>query len=98
MGTGFPFGTLLVNFIGSFLLGAVLQLSLTSDAIGPDGRLILGVGVLGGFTTYSTFNYETLELLRAGSWTLAAANLLVTIIGCLVAGMLGVAAARLVAP
>jgi CrcB protein len=96
-GTTFPIGTLLVNVLGSFFLGAVMQLSVAGTAIGPDARLILGTGILGGFTTYSTFNYETLALLRDGAWLPALANIAATLAGCLLAGSLGVAAARALA-
>ena len=96
-GAGFPWGTLLVNVTGSFLLGLLMQLSLSTQLFGADARLILGTGILGGFTTYSTFNYETLALIREQVWGLALLNLVATILGCLAAGALGVAAARAVA-
>lgn len=93
-GLGFPYGTLLVNVTGSFLLGLLMQASLTSQTIGTDARLIVGTGVLGGFTTYSAFNHETLSLLREGSLRIAAANVAVTLFGCLAAGALGIALGR----
>jgi CrcB protein len=92
-----PYGTFIVNLAGSFLLGAIMQLSLTTDLVSPELRLILGTGVLGGFTTYSTFNYETLALLREGSWSVAALNIAATLIGCLAAGAAGMALARAIA-
>src|SRR5436190_628011 len=73
-GPAFPWGTLAVNVLGSFLLGLVMQLALSTDWISPTVRLTLATGVLGGFTTYSSFNYETLRLLEGGSWLLAAAK------------------------
>lgn len=94
-GPGFPWGTFAVNAIGSFLLGAILQVALTTDLISPTLRLALTTGVMGGFTTYSTFNYETLQLLRDDAWLLALANLGLTVIGCLVAGALGLLCGRL---
>lgn len=94
IGTGFPYGTLLVNVVGSFLLGFLMQLSLSTQIVGGDARLILGTGILGGFTTYSTFNYETLTLLREGSWGIAAANTAGTLIGCLAAGAVGIVFVR----
>ena len=97
VGTGFPMGTLLVNVIGSFLLALVMQLSLTTELIGSDARIILGTGVLGGFTTYSTFNYETFALLRDGSWTMAAANVTATVLGCLLAAFAGIVIGRAIA-
>jgi CrcB protein len=61
LGTSFPYGTLAVNVIGSFLLGAVMIVGTQTEAIPETARLALTVGVMGGFTTYSTFNYETIE-------------------------------------
>jgi CrcB protein len=68
--------------------------SISTDAVPPDVRLFLGAGIMGGFTTYSSFNYETLALLQQGSPALAALNLGLTVIGCLAAGLAGVAAVR----
>jgi fluoride exporter len=62
--------------------------------ISADMRLILGTGILGGFTTYSTFNYETLALLREDAWGVAIANVAATLIGCLLAGAAGIGVAR----
>jgi len=94
-GTAFPRGTLIVNVVGSFLIGAIFETSLRSAAISGDLRLFLTTGVIGGFTTYSSFNYETLRLLQDGSVGLALLNLSLTVLGCLAAGLLGLAAARL---
>jgi len=90
----FPYGTLLVNVLGSFLLGLVMQVALATDPLSPTLRLSLTAGVLGGFTTYSTFNYETVESLRGGAWGLAALYVGATLGGCLLAGFLGVATGR----
>lgn len=97
VGAGFPSGTLLVNVTGSFLLGLVMQLSLSTQTISADARLIIGTGILGGFTTYSTFNYETLALIREEAWGVALLNVAATFIGCLAAAALGVGAVRAVA-
>ena len=94
LGSGFPWGTLTVNVVGSLLLGAIMQLGLNTQLLSPDLRLILATGVMGGFTTYSTFNYETLQYLREGALWLTALNVAGTLLLCLVAGMLGVATAR----
>jgi CrcB protein len=93
-GPGFPYGTLAVNVIGSFLIGLLMQVSLSTELIPPALRLTLTTGVMGGFTTYSAFNYETLQLVQEGSWLLGAANLGITVGSCLVAGVLGVFAGR----
>jgi CrcB protein len=87
--SAFPLGTLSVNLLGSLLLGLVLALSFERAVIGPDWRLLLAVGFCGGFTTMSTFSFETLALLRDGSLTAALVNAGGTFIGCLFAVWLG---------
>jgi CrcB protein len=94
LGPAFPWGTLAVNAIGSFLLGALMHVGLSTDLLSPTLRLALSTGVMGGFTTYSTFNYETLQYVRDGALRLAALNVGTTVILCLAAGLLGLAAAR----
>jgi fluoride exporter len=96
LGPAFPYGTLAVNVIGSCLLGAIMHVGLNTTLLSPGARLVLGTGVMGGFTTYSTFNYETLQYLQEGAWGLAGLNVFATLVTCLIAGALGVAAARLV--
>lgn len=91
----FPWGTLAVNAIGSFLLAGIMVIGLSSESLSPTWRIALTTGVMGGFTTYSTFNYETTELLREGATGLAVANVAGTIAVCLVFGFLGLAAGRL---
>lgn len=94
LGTSFPFGTLIVNVLGSFLLGAIMHVGLTTTLVPPTLRLVLTTGVMGGFTTYSTFNYETMQYLREGAFSLAGLNVAATLLLCLLAGALGVASAR----
>ena len=94
LGTSFPYATLIVNALGSFLLGAIMHVGLTTTWLSPTARLVLATGVMGGFTTYSTFNYETTEYLRNGAFALAAANVAATLLLCLAAGVLGLAVAR----
>src|SRR3954453_8491977 len=86
----FPFGTLGVNVLGSFLASFVMVLALEKSALAPDLRFFLVTGVLGGFTTYSSFNYETLHLAQSGTPALAAVNVAVTLVACLVAGIAGI--------
>lgn len=93
-GASFPYGTLAVNVIGSFLVGVLTQVGLATPLMSPTLRLALTTGVMGGFTTYSTFNYETIRYVQDGSWPLAAANLAITVAGCLAAGFAGIAAGR----
>lgn len=97
LGTSFPYGTLTVNVVGSFLLGAIMHVGLTTSLMTPTIRLVLATGVMGGFTTYSTFNYETLEYMREGALGLAALNLAATLLLCLLAGTLGLALGRWIA-
>jgi CrcB protein len=94
LGPAFPYGTLAVNVIGSFLLGVIMQAGLDTTLLSPTTRVVLGTGVMGGFTTYSTFNYETLQYLQAGAWAMAGLNVAITLFVCLAAGALGVAVAR----
>lgn len=93
-GPGFPWGTFAVNVVGSFLLGVVMQLGHAGASLSLEARLFLSTGLMGGFTTYSTFNYETLRLLQAGSLPLALGNVGLTLSSCLAAGALGVALVR----
>lgn len=67
-GVLFPWGTLTVNVIGSFLIGVLAGVMLGSDTVGHHWRLLLVVGLLGGFTTFSTFSLETLQLVRQQAW------------------------------
>jgi len=94
-GAAFPAGTLIVNIAGSFLIAFLMQTSATTDLISSDMRLMLTTGVMGGFTTYSTFNYETTNYFRAGAWGVGVVNAGATFFGCLIAGLAGLALARL---
>lgn len=89
LGQSFAYGTLTVNTVGSFLIGAFMYLSVSGTQLSPTLRLALTTGVLGGFTTYSTFSYETFEYLQNGAWSTALANVLVTLLGCLLATFFG---------
>ncbi len=92
-GPAFPWGTLAINAIGSFCLTLLMHVGLATD-MNPTLRLALGVGVLGGFTTYSTFNYETLRFFEDGAWLAGSLNVVLTLTVCLLAGILGVLAGR----
>jgi CrcB protein len=94
LGPAFPYGTLAVNFIGSFLLGALMHAGLQPEPLSPTTRLVLGTGFLGGFTTYSAFSYETLRYLHEGAWATAGLYVSVTVLVCLAAGALGMLAGR----
>jgi len=89
-GPDFPYGTLLINVLGSLLIGVVQEVALSTLLIPETLRLVLAVGVMGGFTTYSSFSYETIRLLEAGSWMAATLYVVLTTalcLGCCVAGL-----------
>jgi CrcB protein len=93
-GQAFPYGTLIVNTVGSFLVAVIMSVGLRTTVISPNLRLFLTVGVMGGFTTYSSFNYETLALFQQRLWMTGVLNMAVTGLGCLLAGVLGLALAQ----
>ena len=95
LGVSFPWGTAVVNLTGSFLLGVLGVLVTERLALPGPALTLLGVGVLGGYTTFSTWQYETLRMLENGSWAQGLANLAGAAIGGLASMALGVAVGRL---
>ena len=75
IGSDFPYGTLVVNILGCFVIGLFLTMAEDRFLISPSVRTFVAVGVIGGFTTFSTFNFETLELLKDGAISLALLNI-----------------------
>ena len=96
-GTGFPYGTAIVNILGSFIIALFLTLSLEKLAISTEWRLLFAVGFLGSFTTFSTFAYEIVILVSQGRWSIALLNMLGELFLGIVAVALGIAVARLIA-
>ena len=94
-GTAFPYGTLIVNVGGCFLIALVLQTALDRAAFPPALRLALATGFLGGLTTYSSFAYETMRLAREGQRTAALLNFGLTSVACFTAVVLGLLLAQL---
>lgn len=94
LGAAFPWGTLAVNVLGSFLIGFIATFADESGGIGPQTRLLLVTGLLGGFTTFSAFSLETWRLLEQNEMGRAALNIAVTLVLSFVAVVLGVAVAR----
>jgi fluoride exporter len=68
MGTTFPYGTLLINLTGCFFLGLIGQFTLNRMVISPDWRVAIAVGFFGGYTTFSSFGWETAKMLEDGEW------------------------------
>ena len=95
-GSAFPWGTLTVNVAGSFLIGLIATLADEVGSVGPDGRLFLVVGVLGGFTTFSSFSLETLRLAEQNEMVRACSNVFVNLALSLGAALLGIAAGHFV--
>ena len=94
LGPAFPYGTLIVNLAGCFAIAAVVHAAATF-AWSPTLRAAITVGFLGGFTTYSSFNYETTRLVEQGAAGAALVNVALTVVGGLTAGWLGATVARL---
>lgn len=96
LGRSFPFGTLLVNVIGAYLIGAVMESGARSTLIPETLRIGLTVGFMGGLTTFSTFSYETFRLLEDGQFFFAFVNTAASVIACLLFTWLGIITIRAV--
>ncbi len=94
LGDGFPWGTLAVNMIGSFLIGLIYQVS-QAISVSPNVRLLTMVGLLGAFTTFSTFSLETLNLITKRLFAAAAWNILASVGAGLLLALLGIEVGRL---
>lgn len=94
-GGAFPWGTFAVNAIGSFMLGFLFVWLIERSSAGELVRLALTVGMLGAFTTFSTYSLESVRLLQEGALGMAAANVLGQVVVCLVLTWLGIQLARM---
>lgn len=94
LGRSFPFGTLLVNVIGAYLIGLIMEVGMRSTLIPDTLRIGLTVGFMGGLTTFSTFSYETFKLLEDGQLLFAFANIAASVSACLLFTWLGIATIR----
>lgn len=74
-----PLGTLIVNVVGGFLIGVIMELSMSTDLISPNLKLFLTTGIMGGLTTFSTFSYETINLIYDGRYLLGISNVLLNV-------------------
>lgn len=93
-GPGFPWGTLVINITGSFLIGLFFRYALQSAVIGPEMRIFLTTGFCGGYTTFSTFSYDTIVLLQDGEYGRASLYVGTSVAFALAATVLGIAAAN----
>lgn len=93
-GRSFPYGTMAVNIIGAYLIGLIMELGLRSALLTPSLRIGLTIGFLGGFTTFSTFSYETFRLLEDGELFIASQNILLSVFLCLLFTWAGIITAR----
>lgn len=90
VGARFPAGTLAINLIGCLLLGVIGEFSLNHISVPPDWRIGLTIGLMGGFTTFSTFGWDTVRMLNDGEWLKAIVYVGASVLGgiiCMIAGM-----------
>lgn len=93
-GEAFPHSTFLINITGSFLFSVIMVIGLNTTALSPTLRIVLTTGLLGGFTTYSSFNYETLQYFQNGEFGRGIIYMVGTVLACLLAGIAGLMLAR----
>jgi CrcB protein len=80
MGSTFPYGTLLINLTGCFLLGLIGQLTLNRIIVPPEWRMAIAIGFFGGYTTFSSFGWETAKMMEAGEWLRASTYVAASIV------------------
>lgn len=93
-GTAWPYGTFIINLLGCLLIGVLLTLAANRLTLSEPVRLMLVTGLLGGFTTFSTFGYESFTLFSAGNWLAAAGYVGGSVVGGLIAVVIGVGLGR----
>ena len=93
-GSEFPYGTLAVNLTGCLLLGFLGQLTLNRMVISPEWRIAMTIGFFGGFTTFSSFGWETAKMLQDGEWTHAAVYVSASVVAGLLLTLAGIHAAN----
>ena len=91
-----PLGTLMANVLGGFLIGAIMEISMSTDLISPHLKLFLTTGVMGGLTTFSTFSYETINLIGDGKYLLGIGNVFLNLILSLGGVILGTSLCKMI--
>jgi fluoride exporter len=94
METSFPAGTLLINITGSLLLGGIIRYATETPSLTPELRAFFTIGLCGGYTTFSTFSYETVALLEDGQWARASLYVGASVVLAVLATLLGFEVAR----
>jgi fluoride exporter len=89
-GGTFPYGTLLINLTGCFLLGLIGQFAMNRMVISPDWRIAIAVGFFGGYTTFSSFGWETAKMLEDGEWLRAATYVAASVVAGLLLSLAGI--------
>ena len=90
VGGTFPYGTLIINLTGCFFLGLIGQLTLNRIIISPDWRMAIAVGFFGGYTTFSSFGWETAKMMEAGEWLRASAYVGASVVAGLLLSVAGI--------
>jgi fluoride exporter len=90
VGSTFPYGTLLINLTGCFLLGLIGQFTLNRVIVPPEWRMAIAVGFFGGYTTFSSFGWETAKMLEAGEWLWAASYMAASVVLGLLLSVAGI--------
>lgn len=94
LGRDFPYGTFVVNILGAFIIGFLMEFGIRSTLVPPTLRVGLTVGFLGGLTTFSTFSYETFRLMEEGEFMVAFTNVVLSVLVCFLFTWTGIFAAR----
>ena len=90
IGSTFPYGTLLINLSGCFFLGLIGQFTLNRIVVSPEMRMAIAVGFFGGFTTFSSFGWETAKMLEAGEWLRASTYVTASVVLGLILSVAGI--------
>ena len=96
LNSSIPLGTLIANVLGGFLIGVIMEISMSTDLISPNLKLFLTTGIMGGLTTFSTFSYETINLLGDGKYLLGFGNISLNLILSLGGVVLGTSLCKII--